>query len=319
LKPKVMLIDPTIRPEGVELLKKSCEVYTAPNGDEKTLIEYVGKGADALITRMTPVTKAVIEAGKNLKVIGRPGVGVDNIDIQTATERNISIINVPAGNALSVAEHVIALMLALAKMVRKGDEAVRGRDWMFRDRELPIEISNKNLYLLGFGNNARITARMAQNAFDMKVRAYDPFVDRKTFQESNVRVIEDIDSGFEGADFVSVHLPLTTSTRHMIGAKQFKLMEGAYFINCSRGGIVSTDDLVNSLNSGLLKGAGVDVYEEEPPSKTNKLLYCKNAILTPHYAGDTIEAKTRCALILVENVIKQLSGEKADGIVNFKH
>jgi len=318
LKPRVMLINPTIRPEGVQLLQKSCDVYFAPDGDEKTLVEYVAKGAEALITRMEPITKNVIEVGKDLRVIGRPGVGVNDIDLQAATAKNIRVINVPAGNALSVAEHVVALMLALAKMVKKGDEAVRGNDWMFRDRELPMEISNKNLYLLGFGNNARITARIAQQAFDMKVRAFDPFLDRKVFEEMKVRVIEDMDSGFKGADFVSVHLPLTPSTKHLIGTKQFQLMEGAYFINCSRGGIVATDDLVNALNIGLLKGAGIDVFEEEPPSKTNRLLQCNNAILTPHYAGDTIEAKTRCALILVENVIKQLRGEKAEGIVNIK-
>lgn len=315
-KPKVLLIHPTIRKEGVEFLAQHAELIYAPAGDEETLIEFVRKDIEAVVVRTENITRDVIRAGSSLRVLGQNGVGVDNIDVEAATANGVAVVNVPKANAPSVGEHVAMLILALSKNLFKADRAVRSGDWMFRDRHLPSEIMGKTVYLIGFGNNAKETAKILRNAFFMDIKAYDPFVSAREMAELGVAKVDDLYDGFADSKYVSVHVPSTPSTYHLIDERAFSKMRDVYFINCSRGVVVDTESFCRAVKRGNIVAAGLDVFEEEPPALDSEVLKLDNVIVTPHFAGDTLEAKQRCALTLAEDLIRGLSGKLPEGLYN---
>ena len=316
VKPRVLLILPTFGQSGVDYLSEHAELVYAPSGDESTLIEYVRRDIQAIVARTEVITGKIIRSGKSLRVIGENGVGTDNIDVQAATAEGIAVINVPKATAPSVGEHVAMMMLAVSRRLLEADRAVRSGDWAFRNREIPSEMMGKTVYMVGFGNNARETARILRNGFLMHLKAYDPFVSAEEMAGAGAVKVEDLYEGFEGSDYVSVHVPSIPATRHLIDREAFSRMQRAVFVNCSRGAVTDSRALCDALKNGSVIAAGLDVFEEEPPDIDSEILKFENVIVTPHFAGDTMEAKQRCALSLAKDVMRALENERPHGLVN---
>lgn len=317
MEKNVLLVNPTIQPIGVNLLKKECKVFMAPDGEERTLIEHINKNnIDAIITRVEKVTRKVIESCKSLKVIGQNGVGLDNIDVEAATESGVMVLNVPDANYISVAEHTIMFILGLSRSLIMADKNVKKGNWKFRETNIPMEVSDKNLLILGLGRIGKDVAKKAK-ALDMNVMAYDSYVKEEDMNLIGVKKVDLLIDGLKDADFVSVHTPLTEVTRGMISYKEFEAMKTtAYIINMGRGPVIDETALYDALSNNKIAGAGLDVFEKEPPNSTNPLFEFENLISTPHFGGDTIEAKRRCAYIIADTVIKALKGKKTYNCFN---
>ena len=315
----LLLINPTIRPEGVELLKKECNVFYASDGDEETLIEAINTNCiDAVITRVEKITRNIFENCKSLKIIGQNGVGLDNIDVDAATEFGVKVLNVPDANYISVVEHTLMLILSLSRYLVLADENVRKGNWLYRETNIPMEISNKNLLIIGFGRIGKEVAKKAM-AFNMNIFAYDSYVDEATMESLNVKKEHDLLEGLKNADFVTVHTPLTEDTKGLMSYNQFKAMKNtAYILNLGRGPVIDEEALINALENNEIAGAGLDVFNVEPPDVNNPLFKFKNVILTPHLAGDTIEAKRRCSIIIANTVIEALKGRNPYNLVNLR-
>lgn len=314
---KVLLIYPTIHEKAVAYLKDNCEVFVAPDSSYETLVSFFEKGVEGLVTRTEIITKQILDQAKDLKVIAQNGVGIDNIDVAHATERKIAVLNVPNGNSLSVAEHVVTCILALSKNLFKSDLAVRKGDYSFKLSEPPSEVFGKVVFLVGFGNNARITSEMLIKAFSMSILAFDPYVPKEFMDDLGVEKVEKLEEGLRRSDFISLHLPLTENTFHIIGATEFgQMKKSSFLINCARGSLVDSGALLKALKGGMIKGAALDVFEAEPVKVSDPLLSLDNLIVTPHLAGETKEANLRTALLLAEDLVKALKGEKPNGLVN---
>jgi D-3-phosphoglycerate dehydrogenase len=316
-KVRVLLINPTIQPCGVEILTSGAEIIMAPDGKEDTLASYLSS-ADvvAVVTRVERITRRIIENAPGLRVIGQHGVGVDNIDVKAATDLGVLVINAPTANFVSVAEHAVMLMLALSRRLSESDAAVRRDDFGFRERFYPMEINGKILFAVGLGRVGSEVAKKCRLGFNMEVLGHDPLVSELEMAAIGVKKI-DLISGLKEADFVSLHLPLTQETRHFIGEKEiFYMKPDAFLINVSRGGVIKQDALFNALKESRIRGAGVDVFDPEPPSPTDALLKLPNVIFTPHFAGDTYEAKQRCSRTIANEVLAVLNGGLPKFLVN---
>lgn len=314
---KVLLIHPTIQPCGIDILASSAEIVMAPDGNEETLITFLSSGEiSAIVVRVEKITRRVIEASHGLKVIGQHGVGVDHIDLETATEKGIMVLNAPTSNYVSTAEHAVTLMLALARRLPEADQAVRKGDFQFRERFFPMEINGKELLIIGLGRIGSEVARKCRLAFSMNLMAYDPYVSDFEMSALGVKKV-DLQEGLQSSDFVSIHMPLTAETRHLIDKKALSLMKPtAFLVNASRGGVVNQNDLVAVLEKKDIAGAGLDVYDPEPPQIEEPLLKLSNVILSPHFAGDTHEAKQNCSTSISTEVKEVLEGRKPRFIVN---
>ncbi|KEJ93485.1 hypothetical protein EH55_01540 [Synergistes jonesii] len=309
LRKKVLLIEPTIHRLGIELLQTKVDIVMAPDGKEDTLIRYLqDEGIEALIARVELITKRVIDSAAGLRVIGQHGAGLDNIDVKAAQVRGIRVVNAPGVNAISVAEHVIMLMLGVSKRIVSSDTAVRSGDWSFRNRMVPIEMNGKTLLLLGLGAIGRNVAQKARTAFNMKIYAYDPLISELEMRALGVEKVNNISKALPIADYVSIHVPLMESTKGMIGEKELRSMkESAYIINTSRGPLINEKALIDVLKENRIAGAGLDVFEQEPPSTSNGLFCLPNVIVTPHFAGDTEESKQRTTMTIVKAVLNALA------------
>jgi D-3-phosphoglycerate dehydrogenase len=288
----------------------------AEDGRDETLIACINKNAAvALIPRTEKITRKVIENCPSLGVIGQPGAGVDNIDVAACTEHGIQVVHAPFGNAVSVAEHTMMFILALSRNLAVWDARVRRDDWQLRDQFLPMEIRGKNLFIIGLGHSGWEVARLA-NAFDMNVMG----LGRASAAQMEARGVEKVprlSTGLTDADFVTLHVPLTPETRHMISCAELACMKNsAYLINVSRGAVVDPQALYEALGSRSIAGAALDVMDPEPPGPSHPLLGMDNVIFTPHLAGDTREAKTRCVMTMVKEVDKVLRGEPPQYIKN---
>jgi D-3-phosphoglycerate dehydrogenase len=259
---------------------------------------------DALIVRSsTRVTTDVIEAAKNLKVIGRAGIGVDNIDIEAATLHGIVVMNTPQENAIAAAEHTISLMLALARKVPQADASMKAGRWE-KSRFIGAEVFNKTLGIIGIGNIGGIVADRAAG-LKMNVFAYDPHIPPQTASRKGISLVS-LDELLARSHFVTIHVPLTEETRNMIDARALeKMLPGSMLINCARGGIVNERDLYEALSSGHLGGAALDVFEKEPPLD-NPLCRLENVICTPHLGASTVEAQESVAVAVAERVVDYL-------------
>ncbi len=307
-----ILVSDKLADEALEILRKEAEVdYFEPSPEE--LLNIIEK-YDAIIVRSrTKVTAEVIERAKNLKVIGRAGVGVDNIDVKKATEKGIPVVNAPRGSTHSVAELVFAHMLSLARHLTYADRSLREGRWEKKSLK-GIELQGKTLGIIGFGRIGREVWKLAK-AFDMKCLAYDPYASEESIRETGAEP-STMEKLLKNSDFITIHAMLTEETRHMISDEQFEMMKpSAYIINCARGGIIDEKALYNALKDGKIAGAALDVFETEPPGES-PLFEFENTSFTPHLGASTVEAQIRAGTTTAEQVLKVLKGEKPDFIVN---
>jgi D-3-phosphoglycerate dehydrogenase len=294
---------------GVELLRARCEVEVDGESD---LAAIIGAFDGIVIRSATRLTAELIAAATNLKVIGRAGVGVDNVDVEAATRRGIVVANAPESNIVSAAEHTVGLLFALARNIPQAHAALVDGRWE-RTRWGGVELAEKTLGVLGFGRIGQQVARRALG-LQMRVVAYDPFVAAERFREAGVE--RDTLAGvLAGADFVTLHLPLNDETRGVIDAEALAGMkEGARLVNAARGELVDEAALVAALESGRLAGAAIDVFGQEPYA--GPLLAAPNVVVTPHLAASTDEAQDRAGLIVAEQVVAALEGAVVTNAVN---
>lgn len=313
-----ILITDKMANEAIDLLKQAGHEVTFDEMDAATLEKNI-KDYDALMIRgRTKAVKAIVEAGAKgkLKVIGRAGIGVDNVDIETAATYNIPVVNAPTGSTASVAELAIAHMLVLSRNICKADKTMKNGEWIKKQLK-GIELNGKTLGLVGCGNIGKLTGKLSQG-FGMKVIGYDPFISKQDMQKDNIEKIEDLSEVMKKADFISLHLPHIPKTHHIINADMIsKMKPTAFLINCARGGTVDEDALYTALQNKSIAGAGLDVFEQEPP-KDNPLLSLDNVSLTPHIGAGTKEGQIKAGTICAEQIIKVLDGKQPDYCVN-KH
>ena len=308
---RVLVTDP-IAKSGIDILSQQAVVDERPGISPEELRRIIS-GYEALIVRsQTKVTADIIDAGNRLQVIGRAGVGVDNIDVDAATRKGILVVNSPEGNIVSTAEHTIAMLLSLTRQIPRADSLMHSGVW---DRSLKgVEVRNKILGVIGLGRVGVEVVEMARG-LKMNIIAYDPMIAESRAEQLGVKMVE-MDTLLRESDFVTVHVPLNPTTRDLIGKDQIRLMKpSAMIINCARGGIVNEEALYDAIQTGNLAGAAVDVFTEEP-ARDNILLRSDRVITTPHLAASAIEAEKSASIDIAEQVATILSGHPARSPVN---
>ena len=301
---RVLVADP-IAEAGINRLREHAEVDVELKQSPAALVGRIAD-YDALIVRSeTRVDARVIDAGSRLKVIGRAGAGVDNIDVDAATRAGVLVVNAPSGNTIAAAEHTMAMMLALARHIPQADQAVKAGRWE-RSRFLGTELRDKVLGVVGLGSIGREVAHRAQ-AFGMRVIASDPMLSEERASQLNVKLVP-FEELMAEADLVTLHVPLTRETHHLIDARVLaRAKQGLRLINVARGGIVDESALRDALRDGQVAGAALDVFEQEPPGE-NPLLSLPQVVTTPHLGASTEEAQISVALEISDQVIAVLDG-----------
>ncbi|MDD5247070.1 MAG: phosphoglycerate dehydrogenase [Candidatus Omnitrophica bacterium] len=313
---KILVSDP-LSEEGLKILKEVKDFHTDVISDltPEKLKEIIG-GYDALIVRSaTKVTKEIIAAASALKVIGRAGVGLDNVDLAAATQKGVIVMNTPGGNTISTAEHTVSMILSLSRNIPQANASMKKGEWK-RSKFMGVEVYNKILGIVGFG---RIGSEVAKRclAAGMKILAYDPFLSKEVAEGLGVEVVE-LKDLFSRSDYITVHTPLTDETRHLISTKEISLMKkGVRLINCARGGIIDESALIEAVKSGKVAGAAFDVFEKEPLSADSELLKLENVILTPHLGASTEEAQVNVAVEVAEIVRDALLGKGIRNAANY--
>ena len=281
--------------------------------DKDKLLEIIDQYDGLAIRSATKVTAKLLEATDRLKVVGRAGIGVDNVDIPAASKKGIIVMNTPFGNSITTAEHAIALMFAVARQLPAADASTQAGKWE-KNRFMGVEITGKTLGLIGCGNIGTIVAQRAIG-LKMHVVAFDPFLSAERAMELGVEKVE-LDDLFARADFITLHTPLTDKTRNIIDAKAIaKMKKGVRIINCARGGLIVEADLVEALKSGKVAGAGIDVFEVEPATK-NELFHLPNVVCTPHLGASTAEAQENVALQVAEQMSEYLLKGAVSNAIN---
>ena len=314
--PKVLISD-ALSPAAVQIFKdRGIDVDFQPTlGKDKEKLAAIIGGYDGLAIRSaTKVTAKILEQARNLKVIGRAGIGVDNVEIPAATARGIIVMNTPFGNSITTAEHAISLMLALARQIPEADASTRAGKWE-KNKFMGVEIFGKTLGVVGCGNIGSIVADRALG-LKMKVVAYDPFLSQERANDLGVEKVE-LDELFKRADFVTLHTPLTDKTRNIINAASIGMMKkGARIINCARGGLVDEAALYAALKDGKIAGAAFDVFVIEPATE-NPLFNLPNVVCTPHLGAATSEAQENVALQVAEQMSDFLLRGAITNAINF--
>lgn len=313
---RVLVSDP-LEDQGVEILKKekSIEVDVKTKLPPEELKKIIGE-YDALIVRSaTKVTKDVIEQGTRLKVIGRAGVGVDNVDLSAATKRGIIVMNTPEGNSISAAELTLSLMMSMSRNVVSANLSLRNGEWK-RNLFVGTELYGKTLGVVGFGRIGREVAKRAIS-FGMKILAYDPFLSKDAVKQPEIEVESDLKKVIRQSDFITFHVPLNDETRNLINKDMFAIMKpGVRIINCARGGVVNEKDLCEAIQAGHVKGAALDVFEKEPTEPDNPLLKLPQVVATPHLGASTEEAQINVAIAVAEQVADALLNRGIRNAVN---
>lgn len=313
-----ILITDKMAEEAIMLLKDAGHDVTYDEMDAETLIAEIAKYDALMVRSRTKATTEVVNAGAkgNLKVIGRAGIGVDNIDIETAAKNGIKVVNSPTGSTKSVAELAVGQMLALVRFIPRGDSTMKQGEWIKKQLK-GIELHGKTLGLIGSGYIAQHVAKIA-NCIGMNVLVYSPHcTDEKAQKMGATR--KDLKDLLKESDFVSLHIPHNNSSHYILNKETINLMKsGSYLINSARGGVVEEAALYAALKEGKLSGAAVDVFEKEPPEKENKLTKLDNVILTPHIGANTKEAQIQAGTVCAEQMLKALKGEEPDFWVNKK-
>ena len=309
---RILVADP-IAEEGIEALRVHAEVDVKTGLKRDELINIIGDYDAVVVRSETKITADVIQAGKRLQVIGRAGVGVDNIDVEAATKKGIVVVNAPTGNTISAAEHTLAMMLALARHIPQANTKLKGGEWRRQDF-MGTELRNKTLGIVGLGNVGSEVARRAKS-FDMRLIAHDPFASVEYARNLGVALVN-LDELLREADFITMHTPLNEKTKGLINTKQLAMVKPSVrIINCARGGVIDEEALFNAVENGQVAGAAVDVFTEEP-AKNNILFKSDKILVTPHLAASTAEAQTGAALDVSEQVITVLNGKPAKHAVN---
>jgi D-3-phosphoglycerate dehydrogenase len=310
-----VLVSDKLAEDGLSVLRESpgVELVVKTGMDAQELKEAISD-ADALLVRSaTKVTSDVIAAAGKLVAIGRAGVGVDNIDVEAATQRGIVVCNSPEGNTVAAAEHTLAMMLALARNIPAANASLAAGEWK-RSGFLGVELLNKTLGVVGLGKIGSEVAVRA-TAFGMKVVGHDPFIAADQAERLGVDIVE-LPELLERSDFITIHVPLTKDTQHLIGTENLaKVKPGVRIINCSRGAVVDEAALAEAVRDGRVAGAGLDVFEKEPPTES-PLLGLDNVVLTPHLGASTAEAQVRVAVDVAQQVVDVLQGKPARSAVN---
>lgn len=312
-----ILVSDALSEEGLKVFKESKELTVDVKTDLKPdALKEVIKDYDALVVRSaTKVTKDVIQAAKKLKVVGRAGVGLDNVDLEAATQKGIIVMNTPAGNTISTAEHTFSMILALSRNIPQANASTKKGEWK-RSKFMGVEVYGKTLGIVGFG---RIGSEVAKRAlsFGMKILAYDPFLSAEVAESIGVEIAE-LKKVLQEADYITVHTPLTDETRHMISDKEFALMKkGVRIINCARGGIIDEIALIKAIKEQKVAGAAMDVFENEPLSADNEFLKLDNVVITPHLGASTEEAQVNVAIEVAEIVRDALLGRGIRNAANY--
>ncbi|MBV9997944.1 MAG: hydroxyacid dehydrogenase [Verrucomicrobia bacterium] len=306
---KIVITDP-VPPAALGVLAQRPDVLTelaVGTRSEDELAARVAE-ADAILVGLTPITAKVIESAPKLKVVSRRGVGYDNVDLAALRRRNVPLAIVGTANSSSVAEHTLFFILALAKQAIVYDQAARTGNWDLRESRSAVDVLDKALFLVGFGRVGQAVAPRAA-ALGMNIIVYDPFVDLLPVRNAPVRFVDNLREGLGACDFVSVHVPLTPQTRDLIGAEELGLMKpGAFVISTARGGIVNEAALVDALSSGRIRGAGLDVFVEEPLPASHPLVKLENVILSPHTAALTRECAARMDRVATQNCLDAIDG-----------
>jgi len=309
-----VLVAEQIASSGIELLSEKFEVDVKTDLTPEELVEII-PAYDALIVRSaTQASREVIEAGVNLKIIGRAGVGVDNVDVDAATERGVIVCNAPTSNIVSAAEQTMALMLAVARKTPQANQSMHACKWE-RSKFTGSELYEKTLAVIGLGRIGSLVAERARG-FGMKIIGYDPYTSEERAAKMGVTLYETVDEMLPLADFITVHLPKTKETIGMFGAEQFaRMKDGVRLINTARGGIYQIPALADAVRSGKVAGAGIDVFEVEPCTDS-PLIEFDNVILTPHLGASTAEAQDRAGEQIAEFVVLGLEGRMVPTAVN---
>jgi D-3-phosphoglycerate dehydrogenase len=310
---KVLVTDP-IAEEGLACLRAAAEVVVERKPSAERLLELIAE-ADALVVRSeTRVTEPVIAAGRRLQVIGRAGVGVDNIDVEAATRCGVVVVNSAEGNTIAAAEHTVAMLLSLARKIPAADASLRRHEWR-RSEFVGVEVTNRTAGIIGLGKIGREVARRCRG-LGMRVLAADSFVTPEQAERVGVELVG-LEELLRRSDYISVHTPLTRETRGLIGEKQLEMMRpGVRIINCARGGIIDEVALADALQSGHVAGAALDVFAEEPPATDHPLLADPRVIVTPHLGASTQEAQINVAVDVAEQVLDVLAGRPPRSAVN---
>ena len=311
-----VLISDSLSKEAVAILEAEKEfkvdVNTKLTPEE---LKKVIAGYDALIVRSgTKVTKDIIDAADKMKIIGRAGVGLDNVDVDAASKKGIIVVNTPGGNTISTAEHAFSMMMALSRNIPQADLSTKKGEWE-RKKFMGVELYGKTLGIIGLG---RIGTEVAKRAisFEMRVLAYDPYLSVDRAKELGVESV-DFKTLLKESDYITVHTPLTDETRHMISTEEFGITKkGLRVINCARGGIIDEDALARAIESGRVAGAAFDVYEEEPPTNSKLLKLSDKVVLTPHLGASTEEAQVNVAIDIANTVRDVLLGRGVKNAVN---
>lgn len=299
---KVLVAD-AIAPRGIEELSRGgdLDVLVQTGLDEAAIVDLIGDISALLVRSETKVTPKILEAGKRLRVIGRAGVGVDNVDLETATRRGVIVMNAPGGNTISTAEHAFSLLLSVARKIPQADASVRAGNWKRKDFE-GVELYNKSLGIIGMG---RIGSELSRRAisFGMRVLAYDPYLSATRARSLQVELVDELDDLLAKADFISLHTPLTTETRHLVDlARMQKMKRGVRIINCARGGLIDEAALAQALQDRHVAAAALDVFEKEPLPNDSPLRHAPNLILTPHLGASTAEAQESVGIEIAQSV-----------------
>ncbi len=308
-----VLVSDNLSEEGIIKLREFADVDVLLDLSKDELKARIAD-YDALVVRSgTKATKEIIEAGTRLKVIGRAGVGVDNIDVETATERGILVVNAPSANTISAAEHTIGMLLSISRNIPAANGSMKSGKWE-RKKYMGVEVNGKVLGVIGLGRVGYEVSKMAKG-LGMRIVAYDPFISQDKARELGIALSSFTDV-ISVADFITMHTPLVKDTHHLIGKEAFAQMkEGVRVINCARGGILDEAALAAAIRSGKVAGAALDVFENEPP-ETSELLELGEVIMTPHLGASTKEAQKAAAVTIAEEVITALKNEPVRNALN---
>lgn len=305
---KVFVTEP-IHEDGMKLLQSEVEVIVGSATDEATIIKEAA-GCEGILIRSAKITENIIKSIPSLKVVGKHGIGVDNIDRKVAAECGVKVVNAPESNPNSVAEHGFALMLALSKNLLVMDRNTRAGDWGSRNRVVLMEMKGKTIGMIGLGKISRLVIKKLQ-ALDVNILGFDPYVDQAVADEIGVKLVSDINEIFVESDIVSLHIPLTEGTRGMVDAEKLNMMkESAYLVNVARGGIVDEKALYEALKNNVIKGAAFDVFDQEPATSDNPLFELDNMIVSPHNAALTAEALIAMATHSAQGILDVLNDKQ---------
>ena len=311
---KVLVTDKINETAG-RIIEQTAQVDFLPTMTEEELIKIIPQYDAMMVRSQTKVTAKIIEAGTNLKIIGRAGVGVDNIDVEAATQKGIIVVNSPDGNTMAAAEHTVALMLAMSRNIVPAATSTKEGKWD-RSKFTGCELYKKTLGIIGLGKIGSHVAEVAL-AFGMKIVVFDPYTSKEIVEKMGGEYVENLDDFWGRCDYITVHVPKTKETVNLINKDTIaKMKQGVRLVNCARGGIINEVDLKDAIENGQVASAAIDVYEKEPNITECPLIHCKgNIVLTPHLGASTKEAQMNVAIDVAEQIKQVLSGGSASSAV----